>query len=65
MEGHPSHQVNILKMHEYNDNLLKTSWSFLDENLSFWKNINVKIKKATIGVNLLRKLNLYYHVRTC
>ena len=31
---------------------------FLDEKLSFLEHIDVKIKKATVGVNLMRKLNL-------
>ena len=31
---------------------------FLDEKLSFLEHIGVKIKKATVGVNLVRKLNL-------
>ena len=29
----------------------------LDEKLSFLEHINVKIKKATVGINLMRKLN--------
>ena len=58
-------QVNILIMHEYNDNLFKICWSFLDENLSVFKNIDVKTQKGTIRVNLRRKLNLKYHVRPC
>ena len=36
---------------------------FLDEKFSFLEYIEVKIKKATVGVNLMCKLNLYYHVR--
>ena len=31
---------------------------FLDEKLSFLEHIDLKIKKATVGVNLMRKLNL-------
>ena len=31
---------------------------FLDENLPFMEHTDVKIKKATVGVNLMRKLNL-------
>ena len=31
---------------------------FLDEKLSIVEHIDVKIKKATVGVNLMRKLNL-------
>ena len=31
---------------------------FLDEKLSFFEYIDIKTKKATIGVNLIRKLNL-------
>ena len=31
---------------------------FLDEKLSFLEHIDEKIKKATVGVNLMRKLNL-------
>ena len=31
---------------------------FLDEKLLFLEDIDVKIKKATVGVNLMRKLNL-------
>ena len=31
---------------------------FLDGKLSFLEHIDVKIKKATVGVNLMRKLNL-------
>ena len=33
----------------------KTSWSFLDKNLSFLECIDIKIKKARIGIS--------YHVR--
>ena len=32
--------------------------SFFDEKLSFLDHIDEKIKKATVGVNLMRKLNL-------
>ena len=32
---------------------------FLDENLSFLEHIGEKIKKATVGVNLMRKRNLF------
>ena len=45
-------------MHEYNDNLFKPLGLFLDEKLSFFKHIDVNIKKATVGINLTRKLNL-------
>ena len=31
---------------------------FLDEKLSFLEHIDEKIKKATVGVNFMRKLNL-------
>ena len=31
---------------------------FFDETLSFLEHIDVKIKKATVGANLIRKLNL-------
>ena len=31
---------------------------FLDEKLSFLEHIGKKVKKATVGVNLMRKLNL-------
>ena len=31
---------------------------FLDEKLLFLEDIDVKIRKATVGVNLMRKLNL-------
>ena len=31
---------------------------FLDEKLLFLEHIDVKIKKAAVGVNLIRKLNL-------
>ena len=31
---------------------------FLDEKLSFLEHIDEKIKKATVGVNLMHKLNL-------
>ena len=52
-------QVYTLIMHEYNANLFKNILVyFLDEKLSFWEHIAVKIKKSTIGVNLMRKLNL-------
>ena len=52
-------QVYTLIMHEYNANLFKNIlFYFLDEKLSFWEHIAVKIKKSTIGVNLMRKLNL-------
>ena len=53
-------QVYTLVMHEYNDNLSKNIlvFFFLDEKLSFLEHIDVKIKKATAGVNLMRKLNL-------
>ena len=36
----------------------KRSRSLLDEKLSFLKHIDVKIKKATVVVNLMHKLNL-------
>ena len=36
---------------------------FLDEKFSFLEYIEEKIKKATVRVNLMCKLNLYYHVR--
>ena len=49
-------QVSTLIMFKYNDNLFKN-------NLVLWKSIvfkkfDVKIKRATIGVNLMHKLNL-------
>ena len=51
-------EVNTLIMSEYNDSLFKEILVFFfDENISLLENIDVKIKKATIGVNLIRKLN--------
>ena len=39
---------------------------FLNENLSFLELIEAKIKKVTVGDNLMPKLNLFfYHVRPC
>ena len=38
---------------------------FLDEKLPFLEHIDVKIKKATVGVNLMCKVIFYYHVRPC
>ena len=34
--------------------------SLFDEKLSFFEYIDVKIKKATVGVNLMRELNLFF-----
>ena len=51
-------EVNTLIMSEYNDSLFKEILVFFfDENISLLENIDVKIKKATIGVTLIRKLN--------
>ena len=47
-------QVYTPIMHEYNGNLFKNILAFLDEKLSFSEHIDVKKKKATIGVNLIR-----------
>ena len=47
-------QVYTPIMHEYNGNLFKNILVFLDEKLSFSEHIDVKKKKATIGVNLIR-----------
>ena len=44
-------------MHDYNHNL-KHLGLFSGENHLFLLHIDVKIKKATVGVNLMRKLNL-------
>ena len=52
-------QAYILIIQQYNENLLKNIVvSFFDEKLSFLDHIDEKIKKATVGVNLMRKLNL-------
>ena len=45
-------------MYEYNNDLSINVLVFLDEKLSFLVHIDVKIKKATEGVNLMRKPNL-------
>ena len=34
--------------------------SLFDEKLSFFEYIDVKIKKATVAVNLMRELNLFF-----
>ena len=52
-------QVYTLTMNEYKDNQFKNILVFfLDEKLSFLEYIDVKIKKATTGVNLIRKVNI-------
>ena len=52
-------QAYILIIQQYNENLLKNIVvSFFDEKLSFLDHIDEKIKKATVGVNLMHKLNL-------
>ena len=38
---------------------------FLDEKLWFLEHIDVTINKETVGVNLIRILNLYNHVCSC
>ena len=43
-------QFYTLIMHKYNSNL-----SLFDEKLSFFEHIDVKIKKATVGVKLCVK----------
>ena len=40
------------------DNIQKHLGLFLDSKLSFFDHINEKIKKATKGVNVIRKMNL-------
>ena len=55
-------QVYILIMHEYNENLFKNIFvSFYMKSFFFWKvleHINVKTKKAKVGVNLMCKRNV-------
>ena len=52
-------QVYALIMRKYKSNLFKNNFDiFLDENLWLLEHIEVKIKKTTIGVNLMSKLNL-------
>ena len=50
-------------MHQYTNNLFKNSsktscFFFFDKKLSFLEHIDEKLKKTTIGVNLIHKLNL-------
>ena len=40
------------------DNIQKHLGLFLNSKLSFFDHINEKIKKATKGVNVIRKMNL-------
>ena len=40
------------------DNIQKDLGLFLDSKLSFFDHLNEKIKKATKGVNVIRKINL-------
>ena len=40
------------------ENIQKHLGLFLDSKLSFFEHINEKIKKATKGVNVMRKMNL-------
>ena len=54
--GHPSQYFNNARVQR--QSVQKYLGLFLDENLLFLKNIDVKTKIATIGVNLIRKLNL-------
>ena len=53
-------QVYTLIMHEYNDNLFRNIWSFLDKKLTFFEHIEVKIKKSIVGINLMRKRNVLF-----
>ena len=51
-------QAFTLIIHEYNESVQKHLALFIDEKLSFLEHIVEKIKKATLKVNLMRKLNL-------
>ena len=53
---HPSSYFNNTPVQRKSDQ--KHLGLFLDEKLSFLEHIDEKIKKATVGVNLMRKLNL-------
>ena len=54
--SHPS--LNFSKTQIQQQSVQKDICLFLDEKLSFLEHANKTIKKATVGVNLIRKLNL-------
>ena len=54
--SHPSLYLNNARIQR--QSFRKHIGLFLDEKVSLLKHIEVKIKKTTVGVNLLRKLNL-------
>ena len=53
--SHPSLYFNNAQIQR--QSVQKHLGLFLDEKLSFLEHIDVKIKKATVGINLMRKLN--------
>ena len=53
--SHPSLYFNNTQIQR--QSVQKHLGLFLDEKLSFLEHIDVKIKKATVGINLMRKLN--------
>ena len=54
--SHPSLNFNNAQIQR--QSVQKHLGLFLNEKLSFLEHIDVKIKKATVGINLMRKLNL-------
>ena len=54
--SHPSLYFNNAQIQR--QSVQKLLGLFLDEKLSFLEHIDVKIKKATVGIYLMRKLNL-------
>ena len=54
--SHPSLYFNNAQMQR--QSVQKHLGLFLDEKLSFLEYIDIKIKKATVGINFMRKLNL-------
>ena len=61
--GHPSLYFNNARIQR--QSVQKHLGLFLDEKLSVLEHIDVKMKKATVGINFMRKPNLYYQVRPC
>ena len=55
--SHPSLYFNNARIHR--QSVQKHLGLFLDEKLAFLEHIDVKIKKATVGINLMCKLNLF------
>ena len=54
--NHPSLYFNNARIQR--QSVQKHFGLFLDEKLSFLEHIDLKIKKATVGINLMHKLNL-------